>query len=491
MPVTAIGGVTAALVLVVLIWAPDRLWELAILTTPFQASSLMDISAANKESGLAPVYLVLAVACLYELWRWLPQGLLPRPVMRVSMPAVCFLAWGVLAAIAIPSVFKGWLVVAPYSIYTLSRLEPSFSNLTHCLYLSVLVASMLFAALQVCRKGPERVRSFARVYETALWISAGMIVWHELSLYFGLPYPEEFLYNHPSVVHYEGNTIRPELALASGILRASGPFSEAAIAAAYLGGGFGFMVAELVYERRTSIWTLLKPALLGMVILSIVSTSSVVILCATLLYYLVFGLGGARLRQAGVRLVLLFLILAAAPLAILAVSPQARDEADLALNYLVLNKFDSTTDQAPNSRTLIEKNALEVFESSGGLGAGLGSNVAFTAQGYIASSTGILGLGLCAWFASRVRRAYRAGLRRAQAAEGGVTAMRKLGGAMVGMIVGGITGSHPLVFVPIWYLVLGAAIAGNYPIQIRARWLRPGQRSTHPLQTAPGLLEGV
>jgi len=487
---TMIGVATAAMVLVVLVWAPHRLWELAILTTPFQASTLVDISSSTKESGLAPVYLVLAAACLYEFCRWMPQGLLPRPVMQVSMPAVYFLAWGILSAIAIPTCFKGWLVVAPYSIYTLSRLEPSFSNITHCLYLAVLVASMLLLALHVYRKGPERVRSLVRVYETALWISAGVIVWHHLSLYLGLPYPSEFLYNHPGVVHYEGKTIRPELALASGILRASGPFSEASIAAAYLGGGFGLTVAELVYERRSMV-PLLKSVFLGMVILSVISTSSVVILSATLLCYLVPSLGSARLRQAGVRLLLLCLMLLAVPLSMLMVSPQARDEAQVALNYLVLNKFDSTTDADPRSRAVIEKNALEVFESSYGLGAGLGSNVAFTAQGYIASSTGILGLGLCAWFARRVWRAYREGARQAEAGAGIGMDMRKLGGAIVASIIGGVAGSHQLLFVPIWYLVLGTAVAGSYLAQSQAWRFKVSQLTTYRRQMGPGLFKRV
>jgi hypothetical protein len=157
-------------------------------------------------------------------------------------------------------------------------------------------------------------------------------------------------------------------------------------------------------------------------------------------------------------------LLLAVPLSILVLAPQARDEAELALNYFVLNKFDSATEESPRSRTVIEKNALEVFASSDGLGAGLGSNVAFTAQGYIASNTGILGLGLCAWFASRMRKAYRAALQRSDAGERRVTDLRKLGGAITGMIIGGLAGSHPLLFVPVWYLVLGMVIAGSHSI---------------------------
>src|SRR5215470_2037042 len=194
---TAIGTLTAALVLVTLLWAPHRLWELAVLTSPFQASTLMEISASSRESGLAPVYLVLVMACVYELSQWLPKGRLPRPILHVSLPAICFLAWGVLGAIAIPACFPGWLVVAPYSIYTLSRLEPSFSNVTHCLYLTLLLASMILLAFHIHRHGLQRVHSLVRSYQTAVWISVGIIVWHHLSLYFGVPYPSEFLYNHP------------------------------------------------------------------------------------------------------------------------------------------------------------------------------------------------------------------------------------------------------------------------------------------------------
>jgi hypothetical protein len=456
---TAIGILTATLVLVVLVRAPHRLWELAILTTPFQASTLMEISGSSRESGLAPVYLVLAVACLVELAQWLPKGVLPHPIVRMTMPALCFLGWGILSAVAIPACFPGWLVVAPYSIYTLSRMEPSFSNVTHCLYLTLLLASMILLACHLHRQGPQRVHSLVRSYQAAVWISAGIVVWHQLSLYFGVPYPSEFLYNNPGVVHYEGNAIRPELALASGILRASGPFSEASIAAAYLGGGFGLALAELLGARRC-LGPLLKCALLGLVILSVVSTSSVVIVTGTMLFFLLSGMRPRPWRQVAVRLVLLSLMLLAIPVSILVVSPQARDEAELAVNYMVLNKFDSATDASSRSRPVIEKNALEVFKSSYGIGAGLGSNVAFTAPGYVASSTGILGLGLCVWFACRLRKAYRG--RVCQVAEGTGAGLdtRRMGGAMVALLLGGIAGSHPLLFAPIWYLVLGTVV-GN------------------------------
>ncbi|MGE5140812.1 MAG: hypothetical protein ACM3JD_15200 [Rudaea sp.] len=484
---TAIGILTAALVLVTLVRAPQRLWELAILTTPFQASTLMEISASSKESGLAPVYLVLAVACLYELSQWLVQRGLPQPILRVSMPALCFLGWGVLTALAIPSCFPGWLVVAPYSIYTLSRIEPSFSNVTHCLYLTLLLASMILLALHVHRHGQQRVQELIRSYRAAVWISAGIIVWHHLSLYFGVPYPSEFLYNHPGVVHYEGNGIRPELALASGILRASGPFSESAIAAAYLGGGFGLLLAELLCGRRC-LWPLLKAAILAIVILSVVSTSSIVILAGTVLFFLLTGLRPGRRRQVAGRLVLLSMILLALPLSILVVSPEARDEAELAVNYLLLSKFDSTTDASARSRTVIEENALEVFASSYGIGAGLGSNVAFTAPGYIASSTGIVGLGLCAWFAYRLRKAYRGRLR--EVADGALIALdiRRLGGAMVALIIAGLAGSHPLLFVPVWYLVLGIMIGGSCSAQLQDQPCAAIHPASYPTPLKPGLL---
>ncbi len=456
---TGIGIITAAIALLMLVWAPRRLWELAILTTPFQASTLVELSGSSRESGLAPVYLVLVLACLYELWHWLPRGIVPRALVRLFLPAICFLGWGILTAVAIPACFQGWLLVAPYSIYTLSRLEPSFSNMTHCLYLTLLLSAMVLLALHVHRQGLERVRTLQRAYEAAVWVSAGMIVWHHLSLYLGVPYPSDFLYNHPGVVHYEGNALRPELALASGLLRASGPFSEASIAAAYLAGGFGLTVADWVHRRGTM--ALCKCALLGAVMLSTFSTSSVVLVSATLLFYLAASAGSGEWRQVAGRLLLLFLALSAVPLSILMVSPPARDEAELAVNYLVLNKFDTTTDASSRSRTVIEQNALVVFENSYGLGAGLGSNIAFTAQGYIASSTGLLGLGLYAWFAHRVWNAYRERVR--QGAEGSTVGMdlRRLGGAMGALILGGIVGSHPLLFSPASYLVLGTIIAAS------------------------------
>jgi hypothetical protein len=149
-------------------------------------------------------------------------------------------------------------------------------------------------------------------------------------------------------------------------------------------------------------------------------------------------------------------------------SPQARDEADLAVNYLVLNKFDSTTDASPRSRNVIEKNALAVFESSYGMGAGLGSNVAFTAQGYIASSTGILGLGLCAWFARRLWSAYREQVRYGSAlGTDTCTEMRKVGGTLAALTLAGIFGSHALLFVPATYLILGTVIAGSCAAPLR------------------------
>jgi hypothetical protein len=475
---TPIGIVIAILALLLLVRAPQRLWELAILTTPFQAATLMDISTSAKDSGLAPVYLVLALACLVELWHWLPKGSLPRPIVHMAIPALCFLGWGICSAIAIPACFEGWLVVAPYSIYSLSRLEPSFSNMTHCLYLALLVLSMALLSLHVWRKGPARVPSLRRAYEAAVWVSAGIIVWHHLALYLGVPYPSDFLYNNAGVVHYEGNAVRPELTLSSGILRASGPFSEASLAAAYLGGGFGLMLAECAYGDRSG-RSLFKCTLLGVIILSVISTSSFVVLGATLLFYLLIGAGSGR-RRVATRVVVVLVMLLAIPLAILMLVPQARDEADLALNYFVLNKFDPTTEQSPRSRLVIEKNALQVFESSDGLGAGLGSNIAFTAQGYIASNTGIVGLGLCAWFARRMRKAYRAGL---QATEGGSAhglELRKLGGAMLGMIIAGLAGSHPLLFAPIWYMVLAMAIAGSQMIPRHAGPPRAGCNTADP-----------
>jgi hypothetical protein len=57
------------------------------------------------------------------------------------------------------------------------------------------------------------------------------------------------------------------------------------------------------------------------------------------------------------------------------------------------------------------------------------------------------------------------------------------------MLIGGLAGSHSLLFVPVWYLVLGTVIAGSHSThggRLAARSNAPGTA-----QMGPGFSEAV
>ena len=67
-------------------------------------------------------------------------------------------------------------------------------------------------------------------------------------------------------------------------------------------------------------------------------------------------------------------------------------------------------------------------------------------------------------------------------------ALPQLGGATVVLMIGGIAGSHPLLFVPIWYLVLGMVL-GDCCFAAPQSWPGLPERSaSHPTPSEPGLL---
>ncbi len=411
MDVPPIGWVVMATTLTLLLVAPRALWVLTIYLLPFQAASVLNVTVGARQTGVAPVILVLLVTCVWEVVSASGVGRSHHlaHVIKVFRPALLFVGVGLLLSVVCPQLFRSDLLVTlPQDFRQQVPLEPTTSNIIHSGYLALCTAAALFLSARVGLGEALFTRSLLRAIFGAVTVALCLLFWQGLSLYAGIWYPLEILNNNPGVVHLESGVIRPELGLNLGIRRISGSFSEPSTAAVYFGCYLALLISCVLYERRPVRY--LAPMLLvGCGLFATGATTGFLViagLAVTCAWILLSSLFRRMQQQTTVRVVALALIaVVTGAVVLIALYSTMAGDVETAANLLLFNKISEDA-RLKDGRSVVEMRSLQVFLDSWGLGVGLGSNLSFTTIGYIVSNTGLIGAVAFLAFLMRLRKQY-------------------------------------------------------------------------------------
>ena len=460
MTVTAIGVVIIVLSLVALCLGRRWLWMLLIVSLPLQAAAVVTFESGGRETGLNPRFFIMLLVCPISLTQLIrrrqssiAESAYNRVLWNCILPALAVLAWALLSAAVLPLMLEGVATVHPYAIDKLAPLTRSASNFRHSAYLVLCVLSFCLLAIEVSTLAEASRRMLAKALEVSSWGAIVLVIWHMLYFYLGVPFPVKFLLSNPGAALNETGQVRPELGYRSDFVRPSGSFSEPSYASLYVAGCFAYNM--WLYLRRRSLSALRGVAVLVTVVMTVVLTSTTGYFAVV---FLAVGFGGGVLlnftrgrgrgtafRFAGVAFVLGILLLVT-----LLTVPRLQEDVATLYDLMVRDKI--ATDAG--GRLEHEFFAYRVFFETYGIGAGLGSNEAFSLGSYVVSNLGSLGVILLLWFAYRLFKAQRSG---ASVSPNSLAAVWPF---TIGLVLAGLIGVEIMIEPSVWVL-LGLALGGT------------------------------
>ena len=454
---TALGFIFLPLVLR---WVadPERLLHLILVSAVFEAGAAAVVGGFGVPLAMLPVLLLIGhVAGQYLLGMRYPG----ERVLRELVPLLLLLGYALASAALLPDVFAGRVIVWP------QKPDPFFNgpvplirtsgNVTQSLYLAINVLVAAVAALLLTR-GRVHWRHLLMAYLAGGYLTIGLAFWQFASRVAGLPFPTDMLYSNPgwSIV---------EQSLGS-VPRIQGPFSEPAGLALYM-SGVAFSSLWLCVRGHN----IMRPQLLlGLAVLTTcLSTSTtgiavlVVGLPAVLLFAAIGGdapglrrAAGTLAAMAGAGLVVL------APLVIL--RPELLDLVQTVVD-LTLSKGES---ESFVERQAMNELAWNAVAQSWGLGIGWGSTRSSSFLPGLIAGSGVFGLAMAVWLGCRVTRLIYQAKRIAPPSHPARPVLDGFTAAMCGQLVAAIA-SSPMIVSPIFFVQLGAVIAGVVRVRLDAR----------------------
>ncbi len=306
-----------------------------------------------------------------------------------------------MTAILLPRLFAGTVQVWPeksvVSFTGTEPLQPTFSNITQSLYLTIDCLILVSSALLTTRPG-IRFGTLLNTYLLGGWIVVGISFWQFASRVGGVPYPESFLYSNPGWTIWTGQQF-------GSVPRINGPFVEPASLASYLAGVIFTCVWIILRGHPSRSARYLLPFALLTMLLS-TSTTGFIALGIGLALLFVHALTGAP-RSMTSRMIR-FSLPALVALAMLAFSvavlaPSVVSSAGEVLDA-TLSKGDSSS---YDERTTTDSDSLNLLLQTDGLGVGWGSNRASSLLPGLLSNLGVAGAVLVLCFACALVRDVR------------------------------------------------------------------------------------
>ena len=426
---------------------PERLIQLAILGSAFEAAALLTFGGVGLQPALLPAALFVACVLLQLLLGARYPG--ARIVWWATTPFVLVTAWALLGSLLLPQLFAGEVYVWPQkqtAPYVAVPLAADFSNINQDAYAMADCAALVFAALY-STAGHVSPRRLLDAFWLSGYVAAGIALWQFASRLTGLPFPTGFFLSNPGYAQLSDQTL-------GGLSRINGSFTEPAALASFLAGVVGAAGWSLLngIGGRHLRW-LLPLAVLAMVVST--STTGYAVLALMVLALVGFAaLRGSRrlvsrLATAGVILVPLALIgaIAATVLAPAAVRNVAT------VMESTLGKQDSTSYQ---DRTGTDHDSLALVLPTWGLGVGWGSNRSSSLLPGMLADLGLYGtLGL-AWFGLRIARLVRQARRHAS---GELAETIEATAAYAVSLLAAALLSGPAITSVLFYLMLGLLVA--------------------------------
>jgi hypothetical protein len=255
----------------------------------------------------------------------------------------------------------------------------------------------------------------------------------------------------------------PNQLIGMGFWRMSATFVEPSSAGAFLSAWSVFELSLAISGADRNGWHWLCAAV-GSVMLVETATTTGYVTAAIMWTVMAWDCCKAMLRHGliKVKATLAVFSMAGGALVAVAVMPQAQQLLDSVL-------FSKATSMSALHRTVTFGRAVEVFQSSWGLGVGLGSNRAMSVFLYILSNVGIPGTALFLWLLWQLYIQVRAQLRTQCGDRAGVMFLRAIGGAFIANLFALLVSGAEITQPHLWILfgMLLATIRYNWLLEMR------------------------
>jgi hypothetical protein len=382
--------------------------EWAIFCAVLQGAALVNVGGGFAV-GLSPYFFVTALMASRIVPQWATgrvRFFAEEPVAGHVRTLAVFMIWCVFSAFALPVLFAGLPVASPrlgvdQSYYVQTPLSWSPSNGGQAGYM-ILNFIMVLGLLQLALR-PGRLRSLTTAFSWSGVFVAGVGACQVFGPHVGFPFPSWFFNSNQAWAQV------PNQLIGDNFSRMSATFTEPSDAAAFLAAWSVFQLSLAIAGDSRNRWAWLWAAVGSVMLVETASTTGYVT-AGIIWIVMVCDCGVAILRHGWIKKKATLAVLGLAGAAILAVIVGGGRARNL-LDAVLFHKGDS---KSAEHRTATFGRAVQVFQNSWGLGAGLGSNRAMSVFFYVLSNLGIPGTVLAVVLLAQLysqarRRMYRTG----------------------------------------------------------------------------------
>lgn len=376
--------------LIVSIWIffwSKHLIPLLIFSSIFQAASIYNFNSF----AVAPYYFISIIVALNFLSTTIifnRKLYIANRNLRYSVVAlVVFFGWAMVSSITLPFIFEGMPVFSPKDgideqYFYQAKLLWSTSNVAQAVYLLLNIINVIVLIQYVSNKRNKDIAMNS--FLITAYIAIFMILYHSLSKFVQIPFPEDFLYSNP--FYSQGFEQR-----VGNLFRANGTFSEPSLAGTYIVG-----IACSFFAIRINNNTLIQQFLIFTIsfLALIVTTATTgyatffIIICALIIIKL-FNMYRFKLKKTTLIKIILVSFFIGLILIVLVNSNLLS-----AVEALTTSKGESDSFK---HRMFSDLFAINIFFETYGLGVGLGSNRPSSYLTSLLSNLGIIGTGIMAY----------------------------------------------------------------------------------------------
>ena len=373
---------------IVLFWIfswSKHLIPLLVFSSIFQAASIYNFNSF----AISPYYFVSIII----LFRFLVMLIVFDEKLYISniklkyviISLIAFLGWAVLSSLVLPFIFEGISIFSPKEgideqYYYQSKLFWSMSNIAQDVYLLLNIINV-FSFIQYV-SNEENKKIVLKAFLFSAYVAIFMVLYHSLSKFIQIPFPEGFLYSNP--FYSQGFEQR-----VGGLFRANGTFSEPSLASTYLVGiTCSFFTFKI--NNCTSFQQFLMFLMSFLALLVTTATTGYVtfFIIMSILFMIKFFNIIYRFKVKIATLIKIVLLLFFTGLIFLIV-----------INLDLLSSIESLTTSKNESdsfkhRIFSDLFAINIFLETYGFGVGLGSNRPSSYLTSLLSNLGVLGAGI-------------------------------------------------------------------------------------------------
>jgi hypothetical protein len=434
MTVTVIGAFILPAGLVCTLFRPAYLLPLLVISSIFQAGSVVNGMIGSFAFGVPPFYFV--AACIAIRYLFLPRGqtkIFATRTDKIVTLLVAFWVFSLASSFILPRVFAGIPVYSPREgideqfLYQ-TPLIWSLSNLSQGLFLTLDIIVILYA-LNVVRTEKQADQLQKDFYIAALIVAAvGLCQYIALRQQWSFPY--EIFDSNP--VYSQGSE-----EVLGDWQRVSSTFTEPSAAGAFLAAAGSGLLAAFLRGRRSLLHFLAIMVVLA-VLLETTSTTGLVAFSITVSLLLVFFNPLARKKVSGQSYawgwVAIFACVVPAGILLL-INPSL-------LEAVSMTTLDKSEGLSFLHRIAADGHALGLAWDTYGLGVGLGSNRPSSLLTALLSTVGVLGTLLFIAMLYHILKAFRG--------RGEAPALQMSFWALIALMIGAFVAGPDLTSPVLW-----------------------------------------